>query len=308
MASETSSAGTRGALAATVAFLFWGLVPLYWKQMQSVPASELIAHRIVWSLLFLCGVMALQRSLASLWSAFRNPKAMWISSLSGLVLAGNWIIYVWAVNSGHVIESSLGYFLTPLGNVAMGYLLLHERLRPLQWAAIAFAVFGVGVLLVGAGHVPWIALTIAATWSVYGILKKKSPLGSMTSLAMETLILFPVAAGFLFWRGIMGEGVLGQVSVQLHVLILSMGVVTSIPLVLFAYGAKRLRLATLGLLQYLSPTVQFLIGLYVYHEPFDSIRFQACMLIWCGLIIYTLDSFWTQRRMLWPSATPDRTP
>lgn len=303
MASESSH--SRGALAATAAFLFWGLVPLYWKQMGGVAASELVAHRIVWSLVFLIAVMLLQQSLSGFWAAFRDRTSLLVSLASGALLSTNWVIYVWGVNNGHVIETSLGYFLVPLCNVAMGYLLLHERLRPLQWIAIVFAVLGVAVLLIGAGHIPWIALALAATWAVYGILKKKSPLGSMSGLAMETVLLFPIAAGFLFWRAATGEGALGEVSAWMHVLIISAGVITTIPLVLFAYGAKRLRLATLGLLQYISPTVQFLIGLYVYHEPFDTVRFQACLLIWIGLVVYTVDSFWTQRRALWPAASAE---
>lgn len=306
-ADSRSAEGAAGAAAATGAFLLWGVVPLYWKQMQEVAAIELIAHRIVWSMVFLFSVMAAQKSLRGLFAAFANRQSLTISLASGALLAANWAVYIWAVNSGHVIESSLGYFLTPLGNVAMGYLILHERLRPLQWTAIAFAVLGVGVLLVGAGHFPWIALSLAVTWSVYGILKKQSPLGSISGLGMETLILFPIAAGFLLWLSADGKGAIGNVSLATHAWILASGVITTVPLVMFAYGAKRLKLATLGLLQYLAPTIQFLLGLYVYHEPFDSIRFQACALIWCGLVIYTIDSFWTQRRLLWPSANAGST-
>lgn len=295
----SSDASVRGGLAAGAAFLAWGVVPIYWKQMHAVSAFELIAHRIVWSLLFLAGVLALQKSFASVRSALGNPRILAHSALCGLLLSGNWTVYVWAVNSGHVIETSLGYFLAPLGNVAFGYLLLKEHLRPMQWGAIACASLGVLVLLVRAGHVPWIALTLAVTWSLYAILKKQSPLGSLAGLTVETLVLFPLAAALLLWRAWTGEGALGHVSVSLHVLILSAGVITAIPLVLFAYGAQRLRMTTIGLFQYLAPSVQFLLGLFLYHEPFDTPRLQACVLIWIGLVIYTADSFWAQRRLLW---------
>ena len=295
LSSDLHHHDSRGALAAAGAFLFWGIVPVYWKQMQAISPFELIAHRCTWSLIFLLGVLALQRDFGTLRPAFTIPRIFWLNCLSSVLLAANWTIYVWAVNSGHIIESSLGYFLTPLCNVAFGYLFLHERLRRLQWIAIGCAGVGVGFLLLGVGHVPWIALSLATTWASYGILKKKSSLGSLAGLTVETIVLLPLAAAFLLWRAHTGEGALGRVSPLLHVYVLSVGIVTAIPLLLFAYGARRIRLTTLGLLQYLSPSVQFLIGLFVYHEPFDSSRFLAYALIWAGLILYSTDSFLAQR-------------
>ncbi|MBI2813594.1 MAG: EamA family transporter RarD [Opitutae bacterium] len=288
----------RGALAATASFLIWGVVPVYWKQMQGVSALELITHRIAWSLLFLLGVLWWQNNLRALRPAFTESRTFGLILLSSVLLAVNWVVYIWAVNSGHVIESSLGYFLVPLVNVALGSLLLQERLRPPQWIAIGFAAAGVGVLLTRAGHVPWIALTLAGTWAGYGLLKKRSALGSIAGLTVETILLFPLAAGLLLWWHHTGEGALGRVDLRLHLYILSVGVVTAIPLLLFAYGAQRIRLATLGLLQYLAPSVQFLIGWLVYREPFDAARLQAFGLIWCGLALYSADAFWIQRRML----------
>lgn len=285
-------------LAAAGSFLFWGVVPIYWKQMHTVSSFELIAHRAAWSLVFLLGVMAWQKSFADLKPAFAGTGALLHSLGSSLLLTTNWTIYIWAVNSGHVIESSLGYFLTPLCNVAFGYFAFHERLRPMQWIAIGFAALGVLLLLVGVGQFPWIALSLAGTWACYGIFRKKSRLGSLAGLTVETLLLFPLAAGFLLWRAHTGEGALGHVGPLLHAYVLSVGVVTAIPLLLFAYGAKRIRMTTLGLLQYISPTVQFLIGLFVYHEPFDAARLQAFVLIWCGLAVYSADSFWSQRKRL----------
>lgn len=288
----------RGGLAAGAGFLFWGIVPIYWKQMQSVPAHELITHRITWSLVLLLGVIAWRKDFHKLRPAFASWRAFGLNLLSSVLLSVNWLVYVWAVNNGHIIESSLGYFLTPLGNVALGFLFLHERLRILQWTAIGFAVLGVLLLLVGVGHVPWIALTLAATWSSYGILKKKSALGSVAGLTVETLMLLPFALAALLWWNHTGEGALGRVDARMHVLVLSVGVITAFPLLLFAYGAQRIRLATLGLLQYLAPTVQFLIGVYWFREPFDSGRLAAFSLIWCGLILYSADSFWSQRKRL----------
>ena len=266
--------------------------------MQGVPAFELITHRIAWSLIFLLGVLWWQKNLRALRPAFTEPRTFGLILLSSVLLAINWTVYIWAVNSGHVIESSLGYFLVPLVNVALGSALLHERLRLPQWIAIGFAAAGVGVLLTRAGHVPWIAITLAVTWAGYGLLKKRSALGSMAGLTAETILLFPLAAGLLLWWHHTGEGALGRVNLRLHLYLLSVGVVTSIPLLLFAYGAQRIRLASLGLLQYLAPSVQFLIGWLWYRESFDHVRLQAFSLIWCGLALYSADAFWTQRRML----------
>ena len=288
----------RGALAASAGFLIWGLVPIYWKQLAGINPVELITHRIVWSLAFLLAVIGWQRNFPALRDAFKSSRLVALNLLSSVLLATNWTVYVWAVNSGHVIESSLGYFLVPLVNVALGSLLLNERLRPLQWTAITFAALGVSFLLFRVGHVPWIALTLAGTWAGYGLLKKKSALGAITGLTVETLLLFPLAAGLLLWWHHTGEGALGRVDAWHHVLVLIVGVVTAVPLLLFAFGAQRIRLTTLGLLQYLAPTVQFLLGYFLYREPFDAARLQAYGLIWLGLALYSADGFWSQRRAL----------
>jgi chloramphenicol-sensitive protein RarD len=288
----------RGALAAATGFFIWGLVPLYWKQLAGVNPVELITHRIVWSLVFLLAVIAWQRNIPELRNAFKSRRLVGLNLLSSALLATNWTVYVWAVNNGHVIESSLGYFLVPLFNVALGSLLLHERLRPLQWTAIGCAALGVGLLLFRAGHFPWIALVIAGTWAGYGLLKKRSELGAITGLTVETLLLFPLALGLLLWWHHTGAGALGRVDARQHFFVLIVGVVTAVPLLLFSFGAQRIRLTTLGLLQYLAPSVQFLLGYFLYREPFDAARLQAYGLIWCGLALYSADGFWAQRRLL----------
>jgi chloramphenicol-sensitive protein RarD len=295
---STSPASGPGALSAATAFFIWGTVPVYWKQMTAVNASELIAHRLVWSLVFLLGVVAWQRDFATLRPGLASARALGLNFLASVLLTLNWGVYVWAVNAGHVIETSLGYFLVPLCNVAVGSLVLHEKLRPLQWTAIGLAALGVLLLLVRIGHIPWIALSLAGTWTSYGLLKKKSDLGPIAGLTVETLLLFPLAAGMLLWWHHTGAGALGRVDLRTHVFVLSVGMVTAVPLLLFAYGARRIRLTTLGLLQYIAPSVQFLIGLFLYREPFDAARFQAFGLIWIGLVVYSADTFWTQRRLL----------
>lgn len=299
---HTSTASPAGALAAAGAFLIWGTVPVYWKQMQGVAAPELIAHRIVWSLLFLLGVVAWQRNFAALRPGLAGAGALGRNFLASVMLTLNWGVYVWAVNRGQVIETSLGYFLVPLCNVAVGALVLHEKLRPMQWAAIGLAAAGVALLLLRVGHIPWVALSLAFTWTTYGLLKKKSALGPIAGLTVETLLVFPFAAALLLWWHHTGEGALGRVDLRTSGFVLSAGVVTAVPLLLFAYGAQRIRLTTLGLLQYLAPTVQFLIGLFIYHEAFDTARLQAFALIWTGLVVYSADMFWTQRRVLLKAA------
>jgi len=302
MSTESHSVATRGVLAAGASFFLWGLWPLYWHQMQAVSAFELVAHRIVWSLLLLLAILLAQGALAQLRPVLKAHTVFSPSLLSGVLLATNWTIYVWAVNNGHVIDSSLGYFLTPLLNVAFGYAFLHERLRMPQWAAVALAVAGVAVLLLRAGHLPWIALSLATSWSLYGVLKKKSSLEPIAGLAAETLLLAPVAMTLLLWRVGHGDSAFAQHSLSLDAWILASGVFTTAPLLMFAYGARRIRLATLGLLQYIAPSVQFLLGLWHYKEPLDAVRLHACLLIWCGLILYTLDSFWSQRARFRPAA------
>ncbi len=303
MASEASpSVDPRGALAATAAFLLWGIIPIYWKQIQGVSAVELIAHRSFWLPLFLLAVLAIQRDLGALRPAFAGVRIFAFYGLSGLVLVCNWTIYVWAVNAGYIIESSLGNFLIPLCNIALGYLFLHERLRRLQWAAIALAALGVTLLLAGVGHPPWIALSLAATWSAYGFLKKKSALGPIAGLTVETLAIAPLAAAFLLWRAHTGTGDFVHVGPLVQAYVLSAGVITAIPLLLFAYGVRRIRLTTLGLLQYIAPTVQFLVGLLIYREAFDVGRFQCYALIWAALILYSTDSLWSHRRMIFRTA------
>jgi len=279
-----------------VCYFAWGLVPLYWKQLASVHPVELIAHRHVWSLVLVLGLVLAQGKFGEVRAALGTRRSVGLNFLSATLLTANWLIYVWGVNTGHVIECSLGYFLVPLVNVALGRWVLHEHLRRLQWIAIAGAAMGVAVMMWQLGRPPWIALALAGTWGGYGLLRKKSPLGSLTGLTVETLLLAPLAVGFLLWQHHTGAGALGRADALTQILVLSAGVITAIPLLLFAFGARRIRLSTLGLLQYLAPTVQFALGVWVYHEPFSRERLIGFLFIWAGLALYTADNLWAQRK------------
>jgi len=276
--------------AASASYLLWGLFPLFWRLLAAVDATELIAHRVVWSLLFLLGVASAQKRLSELGRACRERQNLCVHALSGALLTVNWLVYVWGVNNNHVIECSLGYFLVPLINVALGRWLLHERLRKAQLAAIVIAAIGVALMVWRVGRFPWIALTLAVTFGFYGLLRKRSNLGPLLGLTLETLLLVPLAAGYLLWRFAHGSGALGHVDAATTWIILSSGVVTAVPLLLFAKGARGLRLITLGLLQYLAPTCQFLLGWLLYNETVGEARAGAFLLIWVGLAIYSIDA------------------
>lgn len=296
---------TRGALAAAFCYLAWGLVPLYWQLLAEVSALELIAHRLVWSLVFVAVLLLWRGGLAEFRAALGTGRGFALNLLSSALLTGNWLVYVWGVNHGHVIECSLGYFLVPLLNVALGRWVLHEQLRPAQIVAIGCAALGVAIQVLQLGRLPWIALALALTFGFYGLLRKRSALGPLTGLAVETTLLAPFAIALLFWRHHTGEGALGHASAGTQALVFSTGVVTAIPLLLFAYGARRIRLTTLGLLQYIAPTVQFSLGVAVFHEPFARDRALAFAFIWAGLAIYTFDNIRTARATA--GSTPKRT-
>lgn len=293
---SSDSQARAGATAATLCYFLWGLVPLYWKLLAEVNPVELIAHRHVWSLALLLVLMGVQRRLGEIATALRSPRSVAVNTLSALLLTANWLVYVWGVNTGHVIETSLGYFLVPLVNVATGRLVLHEQLRRLQWVAIALAAAGVALLFAQLGRPPWIALVLAGTWGAYSLMRKQSKLGSMAGLTVETTLLAPLAIAFLTWRHFEGEAALGRVDPGIQALVVSSGVITAIPLLLFGYGARRIRLSTLGLLQYLAPSVQLVLGIWVFHEDFSRGQFTSFAFIWAGLALYTADNLLAQRR------------
>jgi len=278
-----------GILSAASAFLCWGLFPLYFHAIGEVPPMQILAHRMLWSLLFLLIVLAVRRQWAWL-AVARQPRILGSFIASAVLLSVNWLIYIWAVNNKHVIEASLGYFINPLVNISLGYLLLKERLRPAQWAAIAVAALGVAWLTWQAGTVPWIALALAVSFGGYGLLRKTAALGALEGLSFETMVLFPVAAAYVVWLTMNGQNAfINTESTSTRLLLMAAGPITAIPLLLFASGARQIPLSVLGLLQYLSPTLQFLLGVWLFHEPFTPDRLVGFALIWAALALFAFE-------------------
>jgi chloramphenicol-sensitive protein RarD len=280
-----------GLVYAALAFTWWGLFPLYFRLVTTVPAPEILAHRVVWCLLCLAIVLTGQRRWGWLRQVVRQPRVLAAFVASALLIGANWLAYIWAVNHGHVIEASLGYFITPLVNVLLGVTLLHERLRWSQWLALAIAAGGVLWLTVQAGRPPWIALSLAITFGGYGLLRKIAVLGALEGLTLETLLLAPIALLVLGLAASQGSASFPAPDALTNLWIVALGPVTAVPLLLFAAGARRLSMATLGVVQYLGPTIQFLLGVWVFGEHFSGARFVGFACIWFALVIYTLDGW-----------------
>lgn len=285
-----------GLLYAALAYMAWGLFPIYFKQLVQVNAVEVVMHRMVWAFVFLMGVLLVLRRWAWLRDVARQPRVLLAFGLSALLLSANWSVYVWAVQNAQVVDASLGYFILPLVNVAMGFVFLHERPRPAQWLAVAVAASGVLWLTLQAGRLPWVALVLAFTFGTYGLLRKVAQLGALEGLTLETVLLLPMAAGLLAWWAWHGQGALVQGDPATLGWLMLGGPLTAIPLLLFAAGARRIPLATMGILQYISPSLQMLAGVWLYGEPFEPTRAIGFYLIWAALVVYSAESVWLMRR------------
>ena len=287
-----------GLLCAASAYFLWGVFPLYFKMLAGVPALEILMHRMLWSLVFLALVLGARGQWRWLGAVLRQPRLLAGFSASALLLAANWFLYIWSVNHDRVIDASLGYFITPLINVALGTLMLGERLRRMQLAAILLAAAGVVWLALQSGHPPWIGLTLAATFGTYGLLRKTARLGPLEGLSLETLLLCPLALGYLAWLMYAGQNTFAAVPVSTRWLLVATGPITAVPLLLFAAGARRIPLATLGLLQYIGPTLTLLLGVLIFHEVFGGARLAGFAVIWSALLLYSADGLllaWRQR-------------
>ena len=278
---------------ALLAYLSWGFLPIYWKLLNSVPSLEILTHRMLWSVFFLLGLLAIQKRLVEFRELFRSPKHMLMLLGTATLLGGNWFIYIYGVNTNQVIETSLGYFINPLLVILLGAVFLKERLNIWQTAAVGLASLGVLNYIWNFGSLPWIALSLAFTFSFYGLFRKMIPVKPLVGLLMETALLSPLAAILIVVWEVDGSGNLGG-ELWTDILLLGSGVVTSLPLLWFTNAGKRLRYTTLGFIQYMTPSIQLLIGVYLYHEPFTPTHSITFGLIWAGLVIFSINSLFVQ--------------
>ncbi len=285
----------KGILPAASAYVLWGFLPVYFKFIHDVPALQTTAHRVLWSFLLLVAILAVRRDFRSFWANL-NRRTVLIYLGAATLLAANWLIYVFAVTSGFVIESSLGYFINPLVNVLLGMVFLRERLRLSQWVPVGLAAAGVAYLTFSVGSLPWIALALAFTFGFYGLVKKVAPLGSLHSLTLETALLLAPAAVYLLYEEVSGVGVFVHGGLSVSILLFLLGGVTAVPLLLFASGARQVPLSTMGLLQYIAPTLQFLSGVLLYNEPFTPNRLIGFGIIWFALATFSIEGLLARRR------------
>lgn len=287
---------TAGFFAALSAFLMWGLLPIYWKLVITVDPMEILCHRIVWSLVFIGVILTIKQRWAETFSPMRSPRNLGILTLSSLCIGTNWLVYIWAVNTDHVLDTSLGYYINPLVNALFGFLFFRERLSRMQYVAIGLAALGVINSLVSLGKLPWISLTLAFSFAMYAVLRKIAAVESLPGLFLETMVLTPVALSYIVYLKATAQSgfLVGHPDVDL--LLIGAGAATAMPLIGFAFGARRLQLTTLGILQYLAPSIAFLLGVFAFNEPFTTGHLVTFGFIWAGLAVYTTDSVRTIRR------------
>ncbi|WP_211442528.1 EamA family transporter RarD [Collimonas humicola] len=282
-----------GMLYAIASYVLWGLFPIYFKALEAeVPPVDIVAHRVLWSFLFLMIVLTVRKQWAWVGPMLRQPRVIGGFVASALLLTANWTTYIWAVNNNHIVEASLGYFINPMVSVALGLVFLHERPRPLQWLAIAIAAAAVLWLTWQAGHPPWIALTLALTFGGYGLLRKTASLGALPGLALETALVLPLALAFLGYTSLQGHNTFSSASTSTKWLLAAAGPITSIPLLMFAAGARRIPLSLVGVLQYITPSLQLLFGVWLYGEQLDGDRLNGFIVIWCALALYSAEGLW----------------
>ena len=287
MKQQNSNTYLSGLFYAVACYATWGIFPLYWKLLAHVPSQQILAHRIIWSAVFLVVMLLVLRNRNFL-IYLKRPRTLGLLSITGALIGGNWFVYIYAVNHDHIVEASLGYYINPLVNVLLGVLFLKERLGKMQVIAVAFALAGVSWLAFHIGRVPWISLYLAVSFALYGLFRKKANLESLPGLLIETLLLSPVALYYLWFINQQGSGVFLHSSVLTNVLLILGGPITAIPLFWFGKAATRIPLSTIGFIQYLSPTLQLLIGLLVFHEPFSPVYLASFALVWTGLVIYSV--------------------
>jgi chloramphenicol-sensitive protein RarD len=286
----------RGTWIAAATFVLWGVMPLYWHVLKAVPSLQIVLHRIAWSAVFVGAFLFWRDGRGWLRAALAQPRLRGMLAMSGLLIAFNWGLYIWAVNAGHVVESALGYFINPLLSVLIGVVFLRERLRALQWLSVALATAGVLWLTFQHGRLPWIALALAGSFALYGLIRKLVAVDSITGLGVESAYLLLPALALLAWSGSHEGGFPTRFDALENAMLVLSGIVTALPLVGFAYAVRRIPLSSVGLMQYIAPTLQFLIGVFVLHETLDQARLLGFVLIWIALAVFAGEGLWRARR------------
>lgn len=279
-----------GVLFALAAYGMWGFAPIYFKLLMDLPAPDILVHRIVWSVVVLIGLVAITGKFASVRAALKNNRVVQILLLSGILLAINWLLFIWAINNDHLLDASLGYYINPLINVFLGRLFLAERLRPLQKAAVGLAVFGVSVMVFSYGDVPWIALVLAVSFGFYGLLRKQVAVDSLPGLMIETMMMLPFAIGYWVFFGAQMSNMLTN-TMSFNLLLLGAGIITTAPLLCFTAAARRIRYSTLGFFQYIGPSIMFLLAIFIYAEPLHEARLMTFGFVWLALFVFSFDSY-----------------
>lgn len=285
-----------GGIFAASAYTLWGIAPLYFKSIDFVPAVEILLHRIVWSFLLLALILTAMQQWPRVLAVLKQPKMVAAMLGTGLLLAGNWGLFIWAVNNEHMLEASLGYYINPLLNVLLGMVFLGERLRKLQWAAVGLAFTGVLIQLVYFGSLPWVALVLASSFALYGLFRKKLAVDALSGLFVESLLLMPLALYYWSTFADSASANLLENSLTLNLWLVAAGVVTTVPLLCFIAAARRLQLSTMGFFQYIGPSFMFVFGVFIYHEPLDSSKLVTFAFIWTALLVYSLDAAYQLRR------------
>lgn len=291
---------SRGALYAVGAYTLWGIAPLYFKQLTHIPAYEILSHRVIWSFLLLLVLLTGLKFWPRVRNLLRQPKYLLLLTLSSCIIGLNWLVYIWAVNSNHILDASLGYYINPLFNIVLAMLFLGERFRPLQWCAVALAACGVLIQLIVFGRLPWIALVLAISFGLYGLIRKQVPVDPITGLTIETLVLLPLAALYLFFIADSPTSHLSANALNTNLWLISAGMVTTAPLLLFAGAAKRLKLSTLGFFQYIGPSLMFLVAVWLYDEALTTDKIITFALIWLSLVLYSWEGI-KQRKKTSPT-------
>ncbi len=279
----------KGIIYAIVAYVSWGLLAIYWKQLDHIPAVEVLAHRFVWSFVLLTVGLVISRRGGGVWKAMRQPRLVAYHAMAAVLVGINWLTYVWAVNNGHAVETSLGYFINPLVSVALGVIFLRERLRPWQWLPVGLALIAVVYLTFIYGSLPWIALTLALSFGAYGLVKKQAALGSVAGLTLETGVLWGPALAYLVWMQTRGQGAFLHQGMGVDLWLMGGGIVTVVPLLCFAAAARRIPLSWVGLLQYIAPSLQFVVGIVVFHETVTPQRWIGFGLVWIALALFAIE-------------------